>query len=283
MLTLEEGAAWLGRHMPQAQGATESQLLRAGIAGALRICVPLDTRAYSPTIKARRDKVLRELGRNSREAYVQRLTRDEEADELFQATHEEFLQRNEVVPVHESPGFAPAYEMLGLFVVPPRHLFTLETETTVLLEVAISLDGKDSYFPHVQIRRDQLRVTEQHLRELAAQLEPPTAPAVGGPFLAPAPEHAAEPEDAANVVQADSETLVARHDRWLALCEAQGLRFRDPAAGRTIRLPRGIKGVAAAAGVARSTFRDGVMNALERRYAARRGAAAFGVTQHRIE
>lgn len=154
MLTLEEGAAWLDNHVDGCRGATARQLLRAGIAGALLVCVPLDTRAYSPTLRAEQDKGKGAPGSESHDAYLQRLLVE-----------------------------APAYEMLGLFVVPPRFLLTLETEESVSLEGAFSLDGKHAYFPHVRIRRDQLRVVEQHLRDFAGRIEITPDRAPGGPLV----------------------------------------------------------------------------------------------------
>lgn len=57
--TLPEAGKWLAQRLGGValigEEVTEVQILRAGIAGHLLICVPLDTHCYSPSLKANAD------------------------------------------------------------------------------------------------------------------------------------------------------------------------------------------------------------------------------------
>ncbi len=132
--TLEEAAAELNRLTGTAD-YTANRLLRAGAFGQAVICVPLDTRAYSPTAALRSEGKVLDF---------------------------ELLEFDPVVARDRA-----TMDMYGLFVVPARHLFALESSEETRLQVAHSLDGREVYFPHVTVRRNQLRMTLQHLHALA--------------------------------------------------------------------------------------------------------------------
>lgn len=129
--SLDEAAAELNRR-PGASPLTASALLREGVAGRMLVCAPMDTEAYSPTVKAR----------NAEPASAH-------------ATDAAGVTARATV------------EMYGLFVVPPRHLFAIESSGATQLGVVYSLDGRDVYFPNVSITRDQLRIARPQLESFS--------------------------------------------------------------------------------------------------------------------
>lgn len=146
--TLDEAAEWLTRTLggTEVLGApvTAAQVLRYGIHGHLLICVALDTRCYSPTVKVRN----------------QAAARAQDPDGWFR----EDVSGQKAVE-------AATVEVFGLFVVPVRTLFAFEVGDEVMLQFVTSLDGSNSYHPFEKIGRDRLRVLVPHLEAFASSVQ----------------------------------------------------------------------------------------------------------------
>lgn len=110
------------------------QLIRVAAVNSLPLCVLLDVKCYSPTHSIRREKKNEELEPNYREKRETNAKND--TDEVY------------------------AY---GLFILPPRHVFSYQTKNTVRIDYVSSLDGQDTYCPGLDVSRDALQLTLKHL------------------------------------------------------------------------------------------------------------------------
>ena len=113
---------------------TVLQLIRAGFVQNLPLCVLLDVKCYSPTHKIRNIKHAQETDPD----YWENWTPTTDTD-------------------------AGTVEAYGLFVLPQRHIFAYQTKETVHIQYVSSLDGLDNYCPFVEVSRDALQITLQHL------------------------------------------------------------------------------------------------------------------------
>jgi hypothetical protein len=185
-MTLEETAEVLAK---AGKVVTAAGLLRIGVAGQIRIVTPLSGLSYSPTLRARIQRArswLVESIKSGKDLYtgddfdhVQLEFLARCSDELMRFKRKTPKELALIVtnPTANSPIEEIAREMAnthlnGLYWVPPNSLMELEAEGRTKLECVWSLDGKEIFFPHIEIDVRRLRMLTPDILQVIDTLRP---------------------------------------------------------------------------------------------------------------
>lgn len=97
----------------------------------------------------------------------------------YGVTAEELLRLGAGLEIKICAGFSGSYysptqekntEMSGLYVIPPKILFEIETKKISSCGCAFSLDGKEIFFPYVDLDINSLRITADELDKFKSRI-----------------------------------------------------------------------------------------------------------------